>query len=874
MLEGELRPFSSSIQWKVPLSVPHVLSVRLAKTAVAVAASAMLVAPSVASAAYPKQNTLPVWPDNPNDASIAIGVTPYDEIAPKLNALQAASNRVSARVAGRSSGGRDIYVVTVTAPETDAQEAQQAAWKSKILEEPVAARTDTALLAGYKTPVFINGNIHGNEWEGTDAILRVIDQYAKSTDPAVETLLQRNRLVFNVTSNPDGRVAGTRENGAGYDLNRDQVNAVQPEARIIRDLTAQTQSVWLLDLHGYVTPTLLWPSTPPHNPNTEYDLYIKHGLAGALDIEQGLKDLGYAETQRARIPFRDDAAGVWDDYPPIYVPSFGLFQATIPYTIEAPLNPRGGTLTPAERLRRSGINTDVHEVAIKKSLAYIQTNRNQLIFDQAEFFRRGWAGEPQKDIPVGFVPGWDPEDIYKGAPFPRSYVIPAGERQRSAPAVRRLLELLISSNGRVTVAKAPFTAEGRSYPAGSYIIDLHQPHRGIVNTLLEPGLDITDRVDDLYAGPAAWSQGLTWGATVDTLETEIPVVETERVLSGAITSSVPTANTDLVLDPRDAEDLLAINALLGQGVKVTRLADGSVLIPASARTAALTEAQTRGLTLTSAPASWSGATIADKVVVAYAGGSEVRDVLGQLGFTTKAVTATTLATQLTSDVDVLVVGATLNPATLNAANKPAYDAFIARGGGVVGLGTAGSAHTTNAGLLTATGQAGASLTSGVANVVNNGGPIVNGADVDRVDLPARVVLEPRLQRRRRADVRHRPAVVGLVAGGRHPGPDQRRGQGQRRPGHQPQRQERRRPDRHERRHPPARQGSVGAVRPRDPVRGRPERDHDLHPRQRRRHRSGDALAHAGRARHVRRVRPGRGERLHGHHDGERHLHRR
>ena len=182
-----------------------------------------------------------------------------------------------------------------------------------------------------------------------------------------------------------------------------------------------------------------------------------------------------------------------------------------------------------------------------------------------------------------------------------------------------------------------------------------------------------------------------------------------------------------MLDPRDAEDVLAINALLAQGVKVTRLADGSVLIPASARAAALTEAQTRGLTLTSAPASWSGSTIADKVVVAYAGGSEVRDVLAALGFTTKPVTATTLAAQLTSDVDVLVVGSTLNPATLNAANKPAYDAFLARGGGVVGLGTAGSAHVNNAGLLTVTGTAGNSLTSGVANVVNHGGPVVNGA---------------------------------------------------------------------------------------------------------------------------------------------------
>ncbi len=76
---------------------------------------------------------------------------------------------------------------------------------------------------------------------------------------------------------------------------------------------------------------------------------------------------------------------------------------------------------------------------------------------------------------------------------------------------------------------------------------------------------------------------------------------------------------------------------------------------------------------------------------------------------------------------MLVVGATLNPATLNAANKPVYDAFLARGGGIVGLGTAGSAHTTNAGLLTATGTSGASLASGVVSVVNNGGPVTNGA---------------------------------------------------------------------------------------------------------------------------------------------------
>ena len=55
------------------------------------------------------------------------------------------------------------------------------------------------------------------------------------------------------------------------------------------------------------------------------------------------------------------------------------------------------------------------------------------------------------------------------------------------------------------------------------MIDMHQPKRGIVNSLLEPGLDITDRVDDLYAGPAGWSHALTWGATVDTLVDRDPV---------------------------------------------------------------------------------------------------------------------------------------------------------------------------------------------------------------------------------------------------------------------------------------------------------------------------------------------------------------
>ena len=398
----------------------------------------------------------------------------------------------------------------------------------------------------------------------------------------------------------------------------------------------QTRPIISLDLHGYVNPTLLHPSTPPHNVNNEYDLFIPHGLQNALNIEQGLIALGHAETQRARIPFRDDEPGVWDDFPPIYVPSFSMLQSSIPYTIEAPLNPRGGNLTPAERARRSGINTDVHEVAIKTSLKYIQDNRNKVIFDQAEVYRRGWAGEPLREIPDDYVPGWGPEDRYSTV-FPRAYVIPAGARQHSVPAVKRLVDLLLGSGGRVTKAQAAFQAAGQSYPAGSLLIDMHQPKRGMMNSLLEPGIDLTARVDDLYAGPGRLEPGAHLGRdgrhAVGRVADRGDGADLRRRGRGR---SCRAGNPDLLLDPQDAADLLALNALLAQGVKVYRLEDGSVLVPRASRDAAAAQASAHGVTFRAAPSAWRGATLADKVVVAYNGGSEVRDTLAALGFEGRA----------------------------------------------------------------------------------------------------------------------------------------------------------------------------------------------------------------------------------------------
>ncbi|MFC7615452.1 hypothetical protein ACFQV2_20070 [Actinokineospora soli] len=64
---------------------------------------------------------------------------PYHALAPKLNALQDRSDRVSVEVVGQSTLGRDLYLVTVTAPESAREARDQQRWRELIEDDPAAA---------------------------------------------------------------------------------------------------------------------------------------------------------------------------------------------------------------------------------------------------------------------------------------------------------------------------------------------------------------------------------------------------------------------------------------------------------------------------------------------------------------------------------------------------------------------------------------------------------------------------------------------------------------------------------------------------------------------------------------------------------------
>ena len=60
----------------------------------------------------------------------------------------------------------------------------------------------------------------------------------------------------------------------------------------------------------------------------------------------------------------------------------------------------------------------------------------------------------------------------------------------------------------------PRHSRRRTYPAGSYVVDMHQPLRGLANVLLDLGADISAKVPSMY-DISAWSLALPVGSQRD-----------------------------------------------------------------------------------------------------------------------------------------------------------------------------------------------------------------------------------------------------------------------------------------------------------------------------------------------------------------------
>jgi hypothetical protein len=130
------------------------------------------------------------------------GFLTYNEWTAAMSQLQREHpNRVRFDAVGRTFGGRPVYEVLVT---------------DFADPSPLSARTG----------LYFNGDIHGDERDGTEGFARVVEDLAESTDPNIATFLRHEVLVFT-DANPDGWQCGDVPDGLaapGGDCSQAQAN--------------------------------------------------------------------------------------------------------------------------------------------------------------------------------------------------------------------------------------------------------------------------------------------------------------------------------------------------------------------------------------------------------------------------------------------------------------------------------------------------------------------------------------------------------------------------------------------------------------------------------------------------------------------------
>ncbi len=642
-------------------------------------------------------------------ATLPYDAIDYSEIGPKLSEIEKKSSRVTVRVMGQSAEGRDLYLVTITSPDGLRRLGHYRQIRRLMTHDPERAQDTIESLDDFKLPFFVNGGVHGFEYPGVDACMELIEHFAYDSSPETLEILENFILLINPVQNPDGRVNGTRANGYGIDLNRDFITQSQPETKALTAVLADWNPLVLLDLHGFMPTLLIEPCTPPHNPNYEYDLYIQWALAQALAMKTEVKEQLGLDSQ---IPILELTDG-WDDWPPIYTGQYAMFHGSYGQLLETPFQDERGV--------------EVLVTAVMGALKFTVKNKQEMVMDQIEIFRRGFLDLPQQPVSreiLDQIPYDQFEDLLIQE-FPEAYIIaPSPPFQQSTHQPNELIDFLLTNDIQVEKALHAFDLDNMTYPWGTYVVWMNQPKRGLANTILSSGVDLSG-IEGLhfYSAPAAWSHPLLWGVrravAEETLNIKTVSLRKQPPLRGFVSGRSGAGYAFL---PNCNKAIRAANDLITAGTAVSRLKDAAgAFIIGDNRTIANRLAWEYGLdvfAITEIPD--SAVHLRPQQVAVYATGFEpgVALCLRELGFAYQEVTADEVnnASSILNNFDVLIFASGNWRNELDAVGYNNIAAFLESGGNFIGM-AGGVDFADNASLLDITPEL-VEKGDGIVKVIN------------------------------------------------------------------------------------------------------------------------------------------------------------
>ncbi len=413
--------------------------------------------------------------------------------------LATTSPRVRLDTLGRAERGQPFLMMTITSEQNHARLAELHDIQLR-LSDPRRVEGEAELqrlLDTGRAVVLITHGIHATEVGSSQMATRLAHKLATSTDPKIREILDNVILLHIPSLNPDGLqwtadwyngTVGTPFEGTaapwlyqfyvGHDNNRDWYSFTQSETRLTVE---KAHNAWhphiVHDIHqmGSGGARIFFPPfIDPFEPNVD------------PAIISGLNQLG--AYMAAEVTAQGKAGvvinAIYDGFSPAraymhYHGGVRILSETASARLATPITQsreslRGGRAYEASQASWNYPNPWAGgEWGLPHIVDYMEAGALALLTNAAKN-RRFWL-ENFYHINRRAVDGW--------SSWPAAWVIPAGQQNQAG--LSYALNILTTGMVEVHRATAPFTHEGRTFPAGSFVIPMKQPYASFAQTLLE-----------------------------------------------------------------------------------------------------------------------------------------------------------------------------------------------------------------------------------------------------------------------------------------------------------------------------------------------------------------------------------------------------
>lgn len=466
----------------------------------------------------------------------------WDQILEYMHMADRASERVKMEILGKSTLGRDFPLVTITSAG-NMRNLDRIREINRRLYDPESIRSEDEakrLIAEGKVVVCITLAIHASEIGSTQMVLEAVHRLATEQSTYTQNILDNVILLLIPSLNPDGqamevewfnRTFGTEYEGAGmpwlyhhytgHDNNRDAYMFTQVETQLLGKVLYHDwfPEVWL-DEHQMGASgarIFIMPAAGPPNPNVDPWIYRTAGLLGfaqaqALD-EAGKSGVLYGE----RFTYWWEGAMAWTGWWHNMVGMLSELASVrnLATPTETPIAPE--VLPPAateEMPARDRQSTGRPPRDLVARPEYLNpwkggkwTLRDIVDYEYIITFALLDACADMRENMLSGIYAVNKRTVEKGkAGNPSAILIPT--EQHDFPTAVKLIQILRMGGLKIDRATSPFTADGRRYPAGTYVIPMAQVFRNYAKDLLEP--QVYPSTESPY-DVCGWSLGMQMG---------------------------------------------------------------------------------------------------------------------------------------------------------------------------------------------------------------------------------------------------------------------------------------------------------------------------------------------------------------------------